>query len=112
MNEALDRRAFLRGMMLTSAGVLVPKPARIYMPPPSLAGQLLRPDLAEKFDRVSSVSSVVAIDRQVLSTEDILALNQVCNQDPRHVYIINCFLEGGVKVPRGMRAAFFQVQPL
>lgn len=30
--EARDRRAFLRGMMLTSAGLLVPMPARIFVP--------------------------------------------------------------------------------
>lgn len=31
--ERLDRRAFLRGMMVTSAGLLVPKPATIFVPP-------------------------------------------------------------------------------
>lgn len=32
--ERLDRRAFLRGMMVTSAGLLVPKPARVFVPDP------------------------------------------------------------------------------
>lgn len=35
--EALDRRAFLRGMMVTSAGLLVPKPVSVFVPePPTL----------------------------------------------------------------------------
>lgn len=29
--EQLDRRAFLRGMMITSAGLLVPKPAQVFV---------------------------------------------------------------------------------
>lgn len=30
--ERLDRRAFLSGLMLTSAGLLVPKPVQVFVP--------------------------------------------------------------------------------
>lgn len=30
--EKLDRRAFLRGMMVTSAGLVVPKPVQVFVP--------------------------------------------------------------------------------
>lgn len=33
--EQLDRRAFLRGMMVTSAGLLVPKPVQVFVPRPT-----------------------------------------------------------------------------
>jgi len=42
--EQLDRRAFLRGMMLTSAGVLVPKPARVFVPEMRLPPLLFVPN--------------------------------------------------------------------
>jgi len=32
--ERLDRRAFLFGLTVTSAGLLVPKAARVFVPPP------------------------------------------------------------------------------
>lgn len=64
--ERLDRRAFLRGMMVTSAGLVVPKPASVVIP--NMAADYAQPcsrKWTTEFTLASKALGVVRYERFV-----------------------------------------------
>lgn len=63
--EQLDRRAFLRGLTITAAGLLVPKPVQVFVPAPAYAIVQIHDSLLITGTPPDSTESLVALAKEV-----------------------------------------------